>query len=644
MRRAPGELYLMLRLKLLLSCFSTLIFLSTNVSAKEIDSYDELVVTAFRTPAQLDAIGSAYSILTAEDIANRQSLTVSDLLRTVPGIEVDRSGPVGTQTTIRMRGGESNHTLVIIDGVAVNDESQGSIFNFADLMAEDIERIEVIRGPQSALWGSEALSGVINIITKKGSGKTTVKTNLEAGSFNSKRVGGSLSGSTELYDFKFSASKFNTDGTDIELVSDKDGYDNNRLSFKGTYSPSHNFKINSSLNHTNSVIEFDNCTLVFTSTDVCESENDYTSGVIEVIHNSFDYRWQNSLKSSFKLIEHDNFANNTKATAQGSKEYNLALQSSAFFETENLVDANHAFTVGYELKSTDTNSINFGTFGTTAGVEQNNVVHSFIAEYRLSLLERLHLSASGRHDDQSLYDEFTTYRTTAAFVFPETGTRFHGSYGTGFKNPTLGETSSVFGTRFVGNPNLIPEQSRSWDTGIEQTLFNDRIIFDVTYFQERLEDEISTNFATPARAFNLSGLSKRRGYELSLNTKLTDKTDLSASYTYTDSIQDRNGTGTFSREVRRPPHIFSTNLNHRFYDDRANINVGIHNNGDDIDTNSRLIKEYTLINLAGSFELNNYIKLYGKIDNLTNQVYQSPIGFFSSGIAGYAGFNLTLNP
>ncbi|GJM06138.1 MAG: TonB-dependent receptor [marine bacterium B5-7] len=638
----------MLRFSILLSCFSMLFSLSLQSSAEDINSYDELVVTAFRTPTQLNAIGSAYTIITAEDIENRQSLTVSDLLRTVPGVEVDRSGPIGTQTVVRIRGGESNHTLVIIDGVVVNDESQGSIYNFADLMTTDIERIEVIRGAQSAVWGSEALSGVINIITKKGSGKTAISANLEAGSFNSKRVGGSISAGTDLYDYKISASKFNTRGTDIELSSDKDGYDNNRLGFSGNFRPNDDFEINSSFNHTSSEIEFDNCTLINTSTDVCESSNDFTYGSLKVTHNSFDYHWQNTLKTTFKLIDHENFANNTQSAAQSSKEYNLALQSSAFFRIAKFLDANHAFTLAYEFESTDTSSINFGTFGTTAGVEQNNTVHSLVSEYRISFLNRLHLSASGRHDDQSLHDEFTTYRTTAAFVIPETNSRLHGSYGTGFKNPTIGDTSSVFGTTFLGSPNLIPETSRSWDAGIEQSLFNDRIIFDATYFHERLEDEISTNFLAPtfttAETVNLAGISKRRGYELSLSASLTDKTDLSASYTYTDAVQDQKGTGTFTREIRRPPHIASLNLNHRFYKDRANFNIDLFHNGDDRDTGSKLIKQYTLVNLAVSFDATKYMNVYAKIDNLTNQVYQSPIGFFSSGIAAYAGINLTLNP
>jgi len=638
----------MLRFTILLSCFSILISFSLLSSAEDINRYDDLVVTAFRTPTQLNAIGSAYTIITAEDIENRQALTVSDLLRTVPGIEVDRSGPIGTQTVVRMRGGESNHTLVIIDGVVVNDESQGSLYNFADLLTIDIERIEVIRGPQSVVWGSEALSGVINIITKKGSGKTAVTANLEAGSFNSKRVGGSVSAGTELYDYKLSASKFNTRGTDIDMASDKDGYDNNRLAFSGSYRPNDNIEITSSLNHTSSEIEFDNCTLINTSTDVCESENDFTYGALKITHNSFDYRWQNSLKTTFKLIDHDNFANNTQSGGQSSKEYNLALQSSAFVKTSEFLDSNHAFTLAFEFESTDTSSINFGTFGTTAGVEQNNTVNSFVAEYRISFLDRLHLSASGRHDDQSLHDEFTTYRTTAAFVIPETSSRLHGSFGTGFKNPTIGDTSSVFGTTFLGNANLIPETSRSWDAGIEQSFFNERVTFDATYFQERLEDEISTNFLAPtfttAETVNLAGISKRRGYELSLSANLTDNTDFTASHTYTDSTQDQKGTGTFTREVRRPPHISSFNLNHRFYDDRANFNIDVFHNGDDRDTGSKLIKNYTLINLAASFDATKYANLYIKIDNLTNQVYQSPIGFFSSGIAAYAGINLSLNP
>ena len=616
--------------------------------AEEIKTYDELVITAFRTPSQLDAIGSAYSVITAEDIENRQALTVSDLLRTIPGVEVDRSGPVGTQTALRIRGGESNHTLVVIDGVVVNDESQGSIYNFADLLTTDIERIEVIRGAQSALWGSEAISGVINIITKKGSGDTNVTANLEGGSFNTTKAGGSVSGGTDRYDYRLSASKFNTEGTDIDLSSDKDGYENSRLSLNGSYRPTDKVEINASVNHTNSTTEFDNCNLVFAATDMCESENDFTYASMQAIHNSFDYRFQNSLKTTFKYIDHENFADNSKTSAQSSTEYNVTLQSSMFFETPQIFDAVHAFTVAYEFESTETKSFNNGTFGVTAGVDQKNNTNSFVAEYRLSLYERLHLSASGRHDNQSIYDNFDTYRTTAAYVIPETGSRIHASYGIGFKNPTISDTSSVFGTTFLGNPNLTPEKSRTWDAGIEQAFFNERIVIDATYFQERLEDEISTNFFPPtfttAETVNLSGISKRRGYELSLSAYITDKTEMSASYTYTDSTQDQNGTGTFTREIRRPPHISSVNLNHRFYQDRANVNIGMFHNSDDLDFGNRFIKQYTLVNLAASFDVTKYVNLHARIDNLTNQIYESPLGFFSSGFAAFAGVNISLNP
>jgi len=639
----------MLRFDILSGCFSILISLSFQISAEDINSYDELVVTAFRTPTQLDAIGSAYTIITAEEIKNRQAQTVSDLLRTVPGIEIDRSGPVGTATTLRMRGGESNHTLVIIDGAVANDQSQDGTFNFADLMTTDIERIEVIRGPQSALWGSDALSGVINIITKKGSGKTKIIANLEAGSFDSKKIGGSISGGSQLYDYKLSASKFNTEGTNIrqglttsndKLVNDRDGYDNNRLSFSGGYRPNDDLELTTSVTHTTSTNEFDGGG--FASNDQ-ESSNHYTYGSMQITHNSFDYHWQNSAKTTFRLTDHDTFVSGTQSSGSSAEEYELALQSSVFFDTPELLNANHAFTLAYEHETTDIKSINLTGFNSPDSAEKNNTVNSYIAEYRISFLDRLHLSASGRHDDQTLFDDFTTYRTTAAFVIPETGSRLHASYGTGVKNPGISEIDTVFGT-FVGNPNLVPEQSRSWDAGIEQSFFNERLVFDATYFQERLEDEIIVVFGTPNTNKNAAGISRRRGYELSLSARVSDKTDLTGSYTYTDSVQDQNGTGTFTREVRRPPHITSLNLNHRFYNDRVNFNIGVFHNGDDLDTSSRLIKQYTLVNLAASFDATKYVNLYAKIDNLTNQVYQSPIGFFSSGIAAYAGINLSLNP
>ena len=161
----------------------------TEAAGETVEQLPEIVVSASRVPLQAKAVGSSVTVITAEEIERKQVRVVSDLLREVPGVAVHRSGTAGTLTAVRLRGAEHGHTLVIIDGVKVNDpSSSGAIFNFADLMAADIERIEVLRGPQSGVYGSDAIGGVVNIITKKGRGPATASLSAEGGSFGTSNV------------------------------------------------------------------------------------------------------------------------------------------------------------------------------------------------------------------------------------------------------------------------------------------------------------------------------------------------------------------------------------------------------------------------------------------------------------------------
>ncbi len=614
---------------------------------------EEVVVTGHRTPVDIDTVGSTFSIIDREYIERRNPIAVSDLLRDVPGLSINRSGPLGTQTVVRMRGGEGNHVLVLIDGIEMNDRSQDDTLNFADLMTEDIERLEVVRGPQSALWGSDALSGVINIVTQTGRGAPRVSGSLEGGSFGTFRASGAFSGASERYDYRLAAAHLTTDGTDIRAglpsdVGDDDGYDNTRLSFRGGMHPSENLSVQTSILHTDSTNQFDGGGV---DTDINESDNRYTYAMLQAKLDTHNDRWQNLLRAATTRTDHDTTTGGEFNASQEADNYKFIYQSSVFFDTPS-ISASHAATVAYEYEKTEYDAATASPFALTPTVSASNRIDSVVGEYRLSLRERLFLSGSARHDDNTDFDDSTTYRITAAARFPDTATRWHASYGTGVKNPLFVELNSAFG-RFVGNPNLKPESSKAWDIGIDQTLWDGRFEFGVTYFRERLEDEIVNDFSNFPffTAVNLTGESKRKGVEVTAALRLTADTDVSATYTYLDATQPDPVSGQQTREIRRPRHIASVNLNHRFLAQRGNLNVGVNYNGEMEDTDftqfpsqNVTLDSYTLINVAASFAVNDRLTVFGRIENLLDDEYQEPLGFFASGIGLFAGIRFDLEP
>lgn len=608
-----------------------------------------MIVTGTRTPTEADAIGSAYTIITAEQIKNRNVTLVSDLLREVPGISVNRAGPVGALTTIRVRGGESNQTLILVDGIEMNDKSQDDSVNFADILTTDVERIEIIRGPQSALYGSEAATGVINIITRKGTGKPKVEGFFEGGSFGTVYGGGSLSGGGDRYHYKFNGTRLDTNGTDISntIGDEDDGYENTRLSFKGGFRPLDNLALNLVLINTDSTNDFDGGGF---GSDDQQTENDHTFGHIEAKLDLFNGAWQHKLGASTNLADHDTTIDGVFSNSTTSKQYNVDYQTSVFFDTAFLLDATHSLTLALENEHDIFHAKETSPFAVNPRVKEDNTITSYIAEYRLGLMDRLFLSGSVRHDDNTDFEDTTTGRATAAWLFPAQGTRLHFSYGSGVKNPLFVELNSTF-TNFIGNPDLTPEFSRGFDVGIAQALFDGRLNLDVTFFRERLKDELFIVFGFPtSQTINLDGTSKRKGVELAMAARLFENTTLSGSYTYLDATQPDPVTGDQIREIRRPEHIASLNLNHRFFHDRANVNLGANFNGrsDDLDFNvfpaeTVELSSYVLVNLAGSFAVNRYITLTGRIDNLLNEEYEEPLGFNSSGIAGFAGIRVNFD-
>ena len=633
------------------------------LSADNSEDLEIMLVTASRTPVSTNHIGSSFTVIDARQLKNRQMVSISEILRDVPGFSVSRNGVLGSSTQIRVRGSEANQVLVFIDGIEVNDLAQGGEFNFAHLLTSDIERIEVIRGPQSALWGSDALAGVINITSKRGAGPVSFSGFVEGGSFGTSRGGVNISGSGENYHFNLAGSIIDSDGENISRQGDEDdGYKNTSLSFSWGYESTENLSLSAAWRHTDATNQFDSESFVTGLPTDADNKTDTVQnyGRIQAKLSLFNGQWEHILGSSITSTDNENFSAGIATSSTEGKKYKFDYQTNFFLETPGPLNAFHTFTFAIDHEKEEFTQRGTASFFGDPNQDLELDTTSLVGEYRITIAENLSLSGSIRHDNNSDFDNAMTHRVTAAYLFPETGTRLHSSYGTGVKNPGFTERFGFFTSQtstFVGNPDLKPEQSKGWDIGIEQSLFDDKVTIGLIYFNEELKDEINGFFFDPvtfiSTAVNRDGVSERQGLELSGQASLSDGLTLSANYTYLDATFPDAITGIQVTEIRRAEHMFNANLNYGFLDNKANINLNINYNGEQDDfffqppffTQVRVtLDSFTLVSLSGSYQINQHISLYGRIENLLDEEYEEVFGFQTLGIGVFAGVRFALQP
>lgn len=610
---------------------------ATPATGDVVEQLPEIVVSASRVPQQTKAVGSSVTVITAEEIERKQVRAVSDLLREVPGVAVHRSGTAGTLTAVRLRGTEHGHTLVIIDGVKVNDpSSSGAIFNFADLLAADIERIEVLRGPQSGIYGSDAIGGVVNIVTKKGRGPATASLIVEGGSFGTGNVSAGIRGGGDVHDFSLNAAAFRTSGISIAAGNEKDGYRNQTYSAKLGLRPGENLEFRLFGRYVKGNVETDN---VPRDNDD-RTDSDHAMGRTRLKYSLLDGDWRHALGAAMHRKRR------TVVSRWGTSEYDgrksrLDYETNYFFETPAVADATHAVTFVAE-RETDSQ--------TSGGASSDVASHGYSVEYQIGFSDRLFLSGSVRRDDNERFDDTTTFRVTAAYVLDGSGTRFHGSYGTGVKNPTLSQLFQQFG-RVGPNPDVEPEESRGWDIGIEQSLLEGRLSLDMTWFDNRPTNLIYWNDAGTPYDWqnpetgdddfydNLDGTSRISGLEFTARARPAKGMSLSAQYTYADAKDP-------DRELlpRRAEHVASLNLGYTFLDGRAAVDIGVDYNGKQLNrkANPVMLDDFTLVNVATSYKVTERIELFGRVDNLFDTDYEEVPGYHTTGIGFFAGLRGTL--
>lgn len=629
------------------------IFPAVSAVADDTDTVEELseiVITAGRNPVPAEKVGRAFTVLTGDELEKTQTRYVADALRRVPGVAVSRTGSFGGLTQVRIRGSEGNHVLVLIDGVEVSGTSSGE-FDFGSLQVADIDRIEVIRGPQSALFGSNAAAGVIQIITKGGvRNGYNVTGRSEVGTDKTFLGNVLVQGGGETYDVAVSGAVRGTEGFNIsDYGSEKDGDRNLTLNGKGRWDITDDVYVDGNLRFVDRDSDTDDQDFswgsptyakVIDTPSTVESTEFFGGGGLtwELFEDRFVQKFRGEVASQ-------KYRGETTGGENGSdgKRTHLSYQGTFAFETPQLLSSAHSLTGAAEWERETYRNVYPSS--ASQGLKQERDLFGTVAEYRGEFFDRAFVTGAVRYDQNDSFKNTLTYSASGAYLFPDFGTRLHASVGTGSTNPTFFEQFGFVPSSFIGNPNLKPETNFGWDVGVEQNFWQDRGSFGITYFQERLEDEIQTQF-TPnfeSTPVNLNGTSKRRGIEVSLGLEVIKNLYAKAAYTYLDAKEPSG-----KQEVRRPPHSGSLSLTYGFHENRGTVFVDAVYNGEMTDfdfsvspTRRATLGDYININVGADYQVTDNLQVFGRVENLLDQDYEEVYGFNTQGFTAFAGFKAT---
>ncbi len=615
---------------------------------------EDIVVTATRTPTLKTLLGSSVTVITADELERMQLPAVADILRRTPGINIQQNGPAGTSSVAKFRGLEEEQTLVLINGVRQNDP--GDIrgrFNFEHLMVSNIERIEIIRGPQATLYGSRANGAVINIITKKGKDDFSGRIKAEAGTNNTRLVdlfggGGGRLRNGMGYDYAVSGTVFETDGFSAAnedrdpprhpVPTENDGAENYSFSFNGGIRPNPETEIRATFDHTSLFAEFDDTRsrVVFDADETKDKE--VTSYSLAGSRDLLDGRMENHLTLS---------GTNTSVRRTSSLAFDGG--SDAWYRN---IDYRGTFEVA------DGHLLSFGTGydqeryarlsgGTTANptetLDRRTSHRNYFVQTQNRFLDRVSITAGLGFDHfdaihPDLTDGAWTYRGGVSYDLKETRTILKSSYATGFAAPTLYQLFGPFGTR-----NLSPESTRLWDAGFEQKALNDRVEFGATYFRNAVKNQIICE-GWPCRYVNRTQM-KSRGLENFVNASLFKASDrrLDFSLNHTFTLADDENRAEIDRV---PRHRVNFSFDYAFLDGKANLRLDGEWESDHKDfypSSSAVvyIGKHWRFDVAGDYQLNDRVKLHARIENILDEAYESAAGYGSAPFGVHGGLTVS---
>ncbi len=608
----------------------------------------DTLLSPTRTETLAGEVGSSVTVITEEQIRESGQSTVSEVLRGTVGLDVVRQGGPGGITSVFMRGANSQHTKVLLDGIPINDPSNATRgFDFSTLTVDNIERIEILRGPQSVLYGSDAIGGVVNIITKRGQDPLSLRVGAMGGSFGTSQESLNISGGNDVVYYSLSGSYLKTHGisaADENLGNiERDRYRNETISGRVGWTPHDQVNVDYVFRYTDAITEVDRfdffTSLPFDDAPLFDGRNLSRIFYNRVQVQSLAMDGLVETKVGFNLTHYERPDESSFAFASLFEGETRLID----WQTNLLLTENNVFSVGASYLQEDARQM--AVFPPLTEASQNNAAVFIQDQFNVAGI--WFATIGFRWDNWNTAGPAQTYRVTNLVrLLP--GTAVHGTIGTGFRAPALAENLFAF-----GNPALLPEESKGWDVGLEQQFFDGRLIVDATYFRNDYKNLILFNpLVPPFGLIENVGVARSSGVELTAYWDVTACTSLSASYTHTDSINlDRAIGGAFFGLplLRRPQDKASLGVHRRFCCNRARVSAYLLYIGDRIDRGPLdpmtfaatpvTLDDYITVNLSGHYNLNDRWQLFGRIDNLFDEQYQEVFGFGTPGISGYAGAN-----
>jgi vitamin B12 transporter len=656
-----------------------------------------VIVTAQAEPTLVDQTTASVSIITKDEIEARQSVSLTDALLFAPGIAIGRTGPEGGTASVFLNGGNSNFTKVLVDGAPINPP--GAAVDFSSLTLDNIDKVEIVRGAESAIYGTDAVSGVIQLFTHRGETRVPeFSIYSEGGSFGSALGGAQLSGLLGAFDYSVAASYFQTDGQGPD-----DDFLNRTLSGNFGYRFSEADQIRLTFRDNDSIAGIPGQTLYEPpNLDQRYTQHLFSASARWDFATGKHWRHQISAAESYTLQVNDNpiqsfYATDPNAFCPQTNPAAVATAEFCDFTGNSLFQYNRA-------NVTAQTSYLLSNFGVTAGYEYEvenafltsiNVPHARrnnqagFLDFRYRPHPRASLNFGGRAEDNANFGTRVVPRAGASLVLLygkgfRGDTLFRAFYGEGIKEPRFDQ---IYGDNFgdFGNPSLKPEASKTWTTGIDQKLFGDHVGITAEYFSSRFYDIVSFEFCStdptnpagnscgvvlPGNPLNNptsfgyffnTDLARARGLNLTGQTRFTHWLNLAGNYTYDDSLVIKSPNASDPSEIpgnrllRRPPNSGSLTLNAAFR--RLNVTVGGYFTGVRTDSDFLSIRNgttcigpclssnpgYARFDLSGSYRLDHGVTLYARATNLFDKQYQDALGYPALGRDMRAGVRYTFS-
>ncbi|WP_295806058.1 TonB-dependent siderophore receptor [uncultured Nitratireductor sp.] len=616
------------RTRLLLGVSALLSGFGTAVVQAQAQDYplDTLVISPNRIPANASKVGSTVDIVEREEIEQQSLPLALDYLGLLPGISLSSPGGAGAEGSLSIRGAPRRYVKTLYNGIDISDPTNTQVqTSYQYLLSGGLQSIEVLKGSQSTLYGSDAIAGVISLSTLSDIEPGIAHIVQGEGGSNG-TFGGSYGfrAASEQSKLSINATGFRTDGISAAASgTERDGYENLTFDANAEHAFSDVFSVFGSALYIDAQADFDNQgfgTFLPSDNPTATNHSKQLAGRAGFNLNLMDGRFRNTVSvQAFDLeraitgtaFDGSYDGRRYKADYQGTFDVNdwLTVQGGADYERQSAV-----FPAGAFNPEIDSSFWIAGVWG----------------EAIATPLENLTLTAGLRQDEHSEFGGHTTYRATASYLFEQTGTRLHGSVGTGFRAPSLNELFGPFGA----NPDLRPETSFGFDIGVEQRFWNGAVIADLTYFQLEIDDLIGYT----SQYEQIPGTSRQRGVEASLRYAATEWLDLTGAYTYTHSV-DQND----ARLPRVPRHEIGLIASVRPAE-KWTVSASAKAAIDTVDTGGFKLDDYLLVNAKVAYKPTEDTELYVRAENLLDQDYQTVRGYNTPGFGVFAGFRAKFAP